>query len=293
MMSGLCRLVLLDTPPGTRILLDFYEWTCGEHFLGVRSMPCGAHLCVVLQSSAPTRFWAVLGDGSTDASVHVRRWSKESEEFVLLPADDERRMTESALRCELDNRLGAYVDQEDRRPNWQSCTSALQRLSGSSVFFSVATALAWNGRGQRSRVFDRSQELESIGPELVLAWLQRAYLEMVLAHDAEAFDVWRDGVVLFCGCVRAVRERPGLFVEVCRTLEWQFAEAGGEVLWEEGGGKTKNMLVAALAQLVEDVVSDPETDAQLRAAALRLRHIVPAAELDDEDGPAIVEEDMI
>lgn len=125
-----------------------------------------------------------------------------------------------------------------------------------------------------------------IGVNQTLAWLQRAFLEMVLAHDVEAFEVWRDAIVLLCGCVKAVRDHATVFVEFCSTLRWQLIEAGGEVLWQDAG---KNVILASVAQFVDDVRSDPEVDQRLVRAAELLTEVVPVGDMDEEDMPMFVD----
>ncbi len=286
------RLVLLDTPPGTRVLVDFFEWTCGEHFLGVRSLCDGVHVCAVLHSAAPVLFWFRLGPHV--GRVCVRRWDRAAESFAQ---DDDQSVRAAAERGEMDRRMRQHNQEEDdendkqnvrHRPGWHDCTSMLQLRS---ELCTEPTASAWGSRSGRTRQFDRSDELRKAEPEIVLAWMQRAYLEMVLAHSVEAFEVWRDAVVLFCGCVQALRERPEIFIVLAKTLRWQFLEAGSEILWQDSNG-SKNILLASVSNFIEDVRSDSDLPPNLKAVVEHLSVVVPSAQPDDDDMPVIVEDEM-
>lgn len=38
-----CSILCLDVPEGTQMGLDYYEWTCGPKFKGIKLIPPGVH----------------------------------------------------------------------------------------------------------------------------------------------------------------------------------------------------------------------------------------------------------
>ncbi len=269
--EGWGTLLLLDTPPGLGLVVDLYEWSAGEHFLGLQRVPLGPHLCVVKQRDgvASQFFWWWAGERGRD-DVSAWRWAADAGEFVPLPEEGARRWADP-------RRLGAY--ERSQLSEWRAMTRHITSCPGPAL---PRPALPLRRRGH-----DRTEELEALGRAAVLAWLETAFAELVLAQDADAFDLWRELLLLGCGSVAALRRAPGWAAEFCVAAARQLRAAGPELLWREEGGR--NRLEQAVAELVRDMREDPQLPPALCRAAAELEQAVPLPDEDDEDKPVVVE----
>jgi hypothetical protein len=79
-------------------------------------------------------------------------------------------------------------------------------------------------------------------------------------------------------------------VEFCHALKWQLLEAGSEVLWQDSASRGRNVLVSAVAQLVDDVRSEADLPWKLKSAVEAVATALPSVQLDEEDSPMVVDE---
>jgi hypothetical protein len=269
--EGRGTLLLLDTPPGLGLVVDLFEWNAGEHFLGLQRVPPGPHLCVVKQRDGlPSQhFWWWVGRGGAD-EVSAWRWAADRAEYVPLPEEGARRLADP-------RRLGAYEQNDE----WRAMTRHVAAAPGGPSMPRLAVP-------RRRRGHDRTEELEAVGRATVLAWLEASFAELTLAHEADAFELWSELLLLCCGSVAALRRFPDWTTEFCVAAARQLRAAGPELLWREEGGR--NRLEHAVAELVRDVRSDPLLPSVLRCAAAELEDAVPLLpDEDEEDMPMVVE----
>ena len=267
-------LVLLDTPPGLGLVLDLYEWTAGEHFLGVKRVPPGPHLCVVKQRDgvATQHFWWWAGGTQPNASAWC--WSADRAEFVAVAAEE-------GLRAADPRRLGEYA--REQLDQWRELTRHVAAVPGGPSMPRPTVA--------RRRGHDRTAELEAVGREAALGWLEAAFAEFSLGQVAESFELWRELLLLGCGSVAALRRAPDWCASFCGAAARQLRAAGPELVWQEERGR--NQLLHAVSELVRDVRGDAELPPGLQRAAADLAQAVPQEDDADEDGPVIVPENEL
>jgi hypothetical protein len=215
----------------------------------------------------------------------VKRWASDVEEFVSLSRDETERLEAGIHRYEFDHRLGPYSQEENSKTVWSDCS---RHITAAHVEW-LAQSRASFKFPPRSRTLDRSSELQTMEQSgvNVLAWLESAFVEFTLTHEMEAFEEWRDLVLLCCGCIEELRARPDYFTDFVEILNWQVQEAGAELLWNDGEGGG-NIFVHTITEFVEDVRSDDLLPPRLVKKVRALAQLVPLVELD-EDAPAVVE----
>lgn len=283
--------LMLDAPAGLEFGIDFQEWSIGERFAGVKMVPVGPHYCFTRRPNAPGQpsqgFWVYVPNNG-EGMCCVMRWDGGGEEFVALEGIEADRLAAAVAGMEFDSRLGPY-SQPPRAPGrcWADCVGHVD-----------AAHLAWlrhAGRRKelppRTRALDRSPEVEALLRTRVnlLGWIESSFIEFSLVHNLEAFETWRDLVVLMCNCVTALRVHQAMFAQFAAILTWQVDESGPDLLWSDH--MQANIILHSISQFVEDIQTSAGelTHAKLVANATALALAVPQMHLDD-DAPTIVED---
>lgn len=117
-----------------------------------------------------------------------------------------------------------------------------------------------------------------LDPWRLLGEMQACFVLLLLLHNYEAFEHWRDVLRLLCHCPQLIQAEPHLYVALVATLAEQFAELPPD-LFLEGGGPTStdrgtNRLLRWLQMLHEDCVQLAHPPAGLLEACRHLAAVV-------------------
>uniref|UniRef100_A0A0G4GWV5 AAR2 splicing factor homolog n=1 Tax=Chromera velia CCMP2878 TaxID=1169474 RepID=A0A0G4GWV5_9ALVE len=103
--------LMLDSPPGCRVGIDYMMWRLGPKFLGIKSIPPGAHFLYWElgdgdEEYAETRAgrFVFLGPGETA----VFRWSEKEEAFLEVEEEERDRYAEGVDDLHFEANLGPY-----------------------------------------------------------------------------------------------------------------------------------------------------------------------------------------
>ena len=286
--------LMLDAPERLQFGVDWMEWTVASRFAGVKLIPFGAHFCFTRRHDSPGAeaqgFWLWVPSNG-EGVCEVRRFEAAGEEFVPVGGDEGERLAAAVRRMEFDGRLGPYAQQADRA-DWARCTRHIDEAHVQWLRRRPAGVPYGDVLPKRAKTLDRSLELQSLEDRgtNVLGLMESCFVEFSLVHSLAAFELWRDVVLLMCGCVNALRTRTRLFQDFAHVLAWQLETAGIDVLWTDndrskGGG---NVLVKAVSEFVADIQDDPDL-AALHESVEKLTQVVPVLEVDDEDEPVVVD----
>ena len=286
--------LMLDAPSGLQCGVDWMEWEVGPLFAGVKLLPMGVHYVFTRRTEAPgspAQGWWLYVPSSGEGALLSLRWDTAGEEFVALPPDDRERLAAAVNRMEFDSRLGAYSQQAgEENSHFYPFSECSNHVTAHHVEWLQRTSA-----DDRREVLSVGRQSYDRSPELflllesnidILAWLESSHIEYSLVHSLEAFEVWRDVILLLCDSETALRSHTPLFEAFVGILTRQLRMTGPAVFFSDECG---NRLVSALGRLVRDVDQDDSLEAELRASVARLAREVPQLEEDEEDGPVVVD----
>ncbi|EGR34586.1 hypothetical protein IMG5_006470 [Ichthyophthirius multifiliis] len=119
-------LLLLENPQGIHFGIDNTIWKVSEKFKGIKMIPHGTHYIHYTLESEQNMF--KLGffiNISPQKRIHVRKWDNDSQDYINLPLEDEKRYIQGVQSYQFDSYLGPYPI--ERFQIWQECQNYISK----------------------------------------------------------------------------------------------------------------------------------------------------------------------
>jgi A1 cistron-splicing factor AAR2 len=120
MSSGV--LLLLGCPEFMQFGIDNSRWKIGPKFMGIKLIPLGPHyINYALKDEDYAIKQGFFIEVSKSKLVHIRKWDKELEEFVMIKEENEKSFSIGVCNLDFDAFLGNYPN--DQYDNWSDLTN--------------------------------------------------------------------------------------------------------------------------------------------------------------------------
>lgn len=127
----------------------------------------------------------------------------------------------------------------------------------------------------------------------LLGELQYAFVCFEFGHVYDAFEQWKQLLILFCTCDAALRKHPHLFYELIGILHFQLKETPEDFFLDI---VSRNNFLAETLQTFFEFTNAADVDPKLRERALKFKHMLEArfqwtfdGEDNEEDMPLVVD----
>lgn len=229
--------------------MDNIQLRTGELFKGIRDLPNGAHYIYHTTAQGIIGFFIY-----TDRqNVHVRKWNKETESYEKLSSSDEELFIHNVQelyplmasytpeKLKLWHEVSNFIDKnliltlepgchgiyrsEAEYDNTESDIESFSSLT-CPAYCTVPKRMNQYGSTPEqitSMNMDKSlllyQLVDSLsGEDKLLGEMQYSFISFILGQSLEAFQHWKDILILVCNCERALHERSDLYLKLIRNI---------------------------------------------------------------------------